>query len=78
MRFSRMAGGIVLIVASVTLAQEPAPSTYSLAIPQSLHGPFISDPARHAAPSAGGARRASSPPLCRQRSGSGPAVKISG
>src|SRR3954469_5466293 len=42
MRFSRMAGGIVLIVASVSLAQD---STYSLAIPQSLRGPFVSDPA---------------------------------
>src|SRR5438874_717240 len=44
MRFSRMAGGIVLIVASASLAQEPTPSTYSKAIPQSLHGPFVSDP----------------------------------
>jgi len=50
MRLSRLAGGIVLIVASVSLtnaqqADNPHPSAYSTAIPQSLRGPFISDPA---------------------------------
>jgi hypothetical protein len=47
MRLSRLAGGIVLIVAGVSLAyaQQQAPSAYSTAIPQSLRGPFISDPA---------------------------------
>src|SRR5216684_947979 len=48
MRLSRLAGGIVLIVASVSLANaqqadNPHPSAYSTAIPQSLRGPFISD-----------------------------------
>src|SRR5258707_1475248 len=51
MRLSRMTSGIVLIVASVSLANaqeqadSPHPSAYSTAIPQSLRGPFISDPA---------------------------------
>jgi len=48
MRLARVAVGIVLIVASVSLAQQPPspPSTpYAQAIPQSLRGPFISDPA---------------------------------
>ena len=48
MRLARIAVGIVLIVASVSLAQQPPtpPSTpYAQAIPQSLRGPFISDPA---------------------------------
>ena len=49
MRLSRLAGGIVLVVANVSLANaqqvDTHPSAYSTAIPQSLRGPFISDPA---------------------------------
>jgi hypothetical protein len=51
MRRSRLAGGIVLIVAGASLAyaqqqaDSPHPSAYSTAIPQSLRGPFVSDPA---------------------------------
>lgn len=51
MRLSRLAGGIVLIAASVSSANaqqqpdSPHSSAYSTAIPQSLRGPFISDPA---------------------------------
>ena len=44
MRLARVAVGIVLIVTSVSLAQQ-SPSPYAQAIPQSLRGPFISDPA---------------------------------
>src|SRR5258708_28121545 len=50
MRLSRLTSGIVLIVVSVSLANaqqadNPHSSAYSAAIPQSLRGPFISDPA---------------------------------
>jgi hypothetical protein len=44
MRRFRFAVGIVLVVASVASAQQAA-SPYSLAIPPSLRGPFVSDPA---------------------------------
>jgi hypothetical protein len=45
MRLARLASGIVFIVLSASGQQAPPPSTYSLAIPQSLRGPFVSDPA---------------------------------
>jgi hypothetical protein len=44
MRFSRLAG-IVLIITSAALVNAQAPSPYLTAIPQSLRGPFVSDPA---------------------------------
>jgi hypothetical protein len=50
MRLARVAGGVVLIVTSMSLTsadaqQPPHASPYAQAIPQSLRGPFISDPA---------------------------------